>query len=105
MVLLPIANPPINGFNHQVECPSSFQILNLDQKISEKLLTKAASKLGVTSLILEKCLISLAAIFLKASMMARLLSQTKSSFEMLGIPHAEDLANFWFNEVHNSIRK
>ena len=82
----------------------SLQILDSNHNLSSKQLTKAASKIATTAEILEKTLSSLASIFLKATMCSKTQSQTKSSFELLGIPYAEDMAMFWSNEVHTKIR-
>ena len=83
----------------------SLQILDSNHNLSPKQLSKAASKIATTAEILEKTLSSLASVFLKASMSSKTQSQTRSSFELLGIPYAEDMAMFWANEVHTKIRK
>ena len=83
----------------------SLQILDSNHNLSPKQLSKAASKIATTAEILEKTLSSLASLFLKASMASKTQSQTRSSFELLGIPYAEDMAMFWANEVHTKIRK
>ena len=82
----------------------SLQILDSNHNLSPKQLSKAASKIATTAEILEKTLSSLASLFLKASMSSKTQSQTRSSFELLGIPYAEDMAMFWANEVHTKIR-
>ena len=83
----------------------SLQILDSNHNLSPKQLSKAASKIATTAEILEKTLSSLASVFLKASMSSKTQSQTRSSFELLGIPYAEDMAMFWSNEVHTKIRE
>ena len=83
----------------------SLQILDSNHNLSPKQLSKAASKIATTAEILEKTLSSLASVFLKASMSSKTQSQTRSSFELLGIPYAEDMAMFWASEVHTKIRK
>ena len=82
----------------------SLQILDSNHNLSPKQLSKAASKIATTAEILEKTLSSLASLFLKASMSSKTQSQTRSSFDLLGIPYAEDMAMFWANEVHTKIR-
>jgi hypothetical protein len=57
----------------------------------------------VESLILEKCLLALAKLFLEASKKAKSVIMLRGALQMLGIAHVDQLVGFWSSEVNPKI--
>ena len=80
-------------------CEISLEVLNNDKHLSDKLLKRASAKLNVDQEQLEKCLRALNVLFLEASKQLKSYQRVLTSLEMLRIPHATRLTEFWAKEV------